>query len=140
MYHDFNYEATLASSLRAQWQLDDVFREDQDLDFTRNFMPESLARSAELTSLNPFEQRILNQISAALATMGVTHAIIAAGHAARPVPVQSSYYMTVLHRISRLFSILSKKSGQSSARRGVRHDGTRAPGVARQRQPGGPKD
>src|SRR5580765_7066577 len=64
MYHDFNYEATLASSLRAQWQLDDVLREDQDLDFTRNFMPESLARTAELTSLNPFEQRILNQISA----------------------------------------------------------------------------
>ena len=64
MYHDFNYEATLASSLRAQWQLDDVLRDDQDLDFSRNFMPESLARTAELTSLNPFEQRILNQISA----------------------------------------------------------------------------
>ena len=26
MYHDFNYEATLASSLRAPWQLDDVLR------------------------------------------------------------------------------------------------------------------
>jgi hypothetical protein len=64
MYHDFNYEATLASSLRAQWQLDDVLREDQDLDFSRNFMPESLARTAAVTSLNPFEQRILNQISA----------------------------------------------------------------------------
>jgi len=64
MYHDFNYEATLASSLRAQWQLDDVLRADQDLDFTRNFMPESLARTAALENLNPFEQRILNQISA----------------------------------------------------------------------------
>jgi len=64
MYHDFNYEATLASSLRAQWQLDDVLREDQALDFSRNFMPESLARTAALGSLNPFEQRILNQISA----------------------------------------------------------------------------
>ena len=64
MYHDFNYEATLASSLRAQWQLDDVLREEQELDFTRNFMPESLARTAEIGSLNPFEQRILNQISA----------------------------------------------------------------------------
>jgi hypothetical protein len=64
MYHDFNYEATLTSSLRAQWQLDDVLREDQDLDFSRNFMPESLARTAAVTSLNPFEQRILNQISA----------------------------------------------------------------------------
>jgi len=64
MYHDFNYEATLASSLRAQWQLDDVLREDQPLDFSRNFMPESLAWTAALGSLNPFEQRILNQISA----------------------------------------------------------------------------
>jgi hypothetical protein len=64
MYHDFNYEATLASSLRAQWQLDDVLRADQELDFSRNFMPESLARTAALDSLNPFEQRILNQISA----------------------------------------------------------------------------
>ena len=64
MYHDFNYEATLASSLRAQWQLDDVLRVDQELDFARNFMPESLARTAAVASLNPFEQRILNQISA----------------------------------------------------------------------------
>src|SRR4029450_3950104 len=64
MYHDFNYEATLASSLRAPWQLDDVLREEQELDFTRNFMPESLARTAAVATLNPFEQRILNQISA----------------------------------------------------------------------------
>ena len=64
MYHDFNYEATLASSLRAQWQLDDVLRVDQELDFSRNFMPESLARTAALDTLNPFEQRLLNQISA----------------------------------------------------------------------------
>jgi len=64
MYHDFNYEATLASSLRAQWQLDDVLRADQDLDFSRNFMPESLARTGAIKSLNAFEQRTLNQISA----------------------------------------------------------------------------
>jgi hypothetical protein len=64
MYHDFNYQATLASSLRAQWQLDDVLRSDQELDFKRKFMPESLARTAAVASLNPFEQRILNQISA----------------------------------------------------------------------------
>ena len=64
MYHDFNYEATLSSSLRAQWQLDDVLREDQELDFSRNFMPESLARTGALSSLNAFEQKVLNQISA----------------------------------------------------------------------------
>ena len=64
MYHDFNYEATLASSLRAQWKLDDVLREDQDLDFSRNFMPESLGRIRAIESLNPFEQRSLNHICA----------------------------------------------------------------------------
>src|SRR5690349_22518316 len=64
MYHDFNYEATLASSLRAQWQLDDVLGANQDLDFGRNFMPESLARTANVPGLNAFEQRALNQISA----------------------------------------------------------------------------
>ena len=64
MYHDFNYEATLASSTRAQWQLDEVLRADQELDFSRNFMPESLARTAVIATLNPFEQRVLNQISA----------------------------------------------------------------------------
>jgi hypothetical protein len=64
MYHDFSYEATLASSLRAQWRLDDVLRADQELDFSRNFLPESLARTAAIDSLNPFEQRVLNQIAA----------------------------------------------------------------------------
>ena len=46
-------EATLASSLRAQWQLDDVLRADQELDFSRNFMPESLARTAALEHAEP---------------------------------------------------------------------------------------
>jgi hypothetical protein len=64
MFHDFNFKATLASSLRAQWELDDVMRADQELDFSRNLMPESLARTAALGSLNAFEQRTLNQISA----------------------------------------------------------------------------
>ncbi|HEX6217858.1 MAG TPA: diiron oxygenase [Sphingomicrobium sp.] len=64
MFHDFTYQATLASSLRGAWELDDVLREDQELDFSRNFLPESLARTAELTSLSPDEQRLLNQIAA----------------------------------------------------------------------------
>src|SRR5256885_15318223 len=64
MYHNFDYEATLVSSLRAQWVLDDVLGANQDLDFSRKFMPESLARTAAVATLNPFEQRTLNQISA----------------------------------------------------------------------------
>ena len=64
MYHDFTYQATLASSLRGAWSLDDVLREDQELDFSRDFLPESLARTAELSSLTADEQRLLNQIAA----------------------------------------------------------------------------
>src|SRR4029078_3604782 len=64
MYHDFNYEGTLVSSLRAQWVLDEVLRVDQELDFSRGFMPESLSRTAAIEALNPFEQRVLNHISA----------------------------------------------------------------------------
>lgn len=64
MYHNFDYQTTLASSLRAQWELDDILREDQDLDFSRNFLPESLARTADLSFLTSAEQLRLNQISA----------------------------------------------------------------------------
>ena len=64
MYHDFNYERTLATSLRAQWMLDDVLEADQELDFRLNFLPESLSRTAAVGSLSPSEQRILNQIVA----------------------------------------------------------------------------
>jgi hypothetical protein len=64
MFHNFDYQATLASSLRAQWQLDEVLRADQELDFTTDFMPESLARTAALDGLSAAEQRVLNHISA----------------------------------------------------------------------------
>ena len=54
----------LASSLRSQWALDDVLRADQELDFSRNFLPESLARTGRIEILSPGERRTLNQISA----------------------------------------------------------------------------
>lgn len=78
MYHDFNYQQTLASSLRGAWELDDVLRADQELDFTLNFMPESLARTAALTQLSAEEQKLLNQISAHqyLAIFGVVEEFI----------------------------------------------------------------
>src|SRR6476659_4714992 len=64
MYHDFTYEAVLASSLRGQWKLDDVLRADQELDFSRNMMPESLACTASVPGLSDDERRTLNQIVA----------------------------------------------------------------------------
>src|SRR5438270_14086896 len=58
------YEATFRASLRAQWDLDSVLDLAQELDFSRNFLPQSLARTDRLASLSPEERRLLNQISA----------------------------------------------------------------------------
>lgn len=62
MYHDFTYPAVLAASPRAAWQLDDVMPEDAELDFGRPFLPEALARTAEMEGLSGDERRLLNQI------------------------------------------------------------------------------
>ena len=59
-----SYETVLATSLKAAWRLEDVFPLGQELDFSRNFLPESLVRTAELVSLTRDEQRALNQINA----------------------------------------------------------------------------
>ena len=65
MYHDYTYKAVLASSLRAQWELDDILAPDQDLDFSRNFMPEALSRTGAAPGLaNDDERRMLNHIVA----------------------------------------------------------------------------
>ena len=64
MYHDFTYERTLASSIKAAWSLDDELRADQELDFSRDMLPQSLSRTAALPMLSPREQRLLNQIAA----------------------------------------------------------------------------
>ena len=58
------YEATFRASLRAQWDLDSVLAPGQELDFSRNFLPQRLARIDELASLDPHERLLLNQISA----------------------------------------------------------------------------
>ena len=65
MYHDYTYKAVLASSLRAQWELDDVLAPEQELDFSRDFMPESLCRSGAAPALaSEDERRKLNHIAA----------------------------------------------------------------------------
>ena len=64
MDQSHSYEATYRASLRAAWDLDAVLEASQDLDFSRNFLPQSLARTDALSSLSKDEQRLLNQISA----------------------------------------------------------------------------
>lgn len=62
MFHDFTYPAILAASARAAWRIEDVIPEDARLDFTRPFMPEALARTADVDGLEAWERVVLNQI------------------------------------------------------------------------------
>ena len=62
MYQNFAYDAVLASSNRAAWQLDDVLPEGAALDFTRPFLPEALARTGAAPGLTEAEKLVLNQI------------------------------------------------------------------------------
>lgn len=58
----YSYEACLAASERVNWRVEDIIGGDKRLDFTKPFMPESLARVAPLGFLNAEERRTLNQI------------------------------------------------------------------------------
>ena len=62
MYHDYNFASVLSASARAAWQIEDVLPEGAALDFSRPFLPESLARTGAAEGLSAREQRVLNQI------------------------------------------------------------------------------
>jgi hypothetical protein len=59
---NYTYQAALEASDKINWRLEDIIGGDKKLDFTRPFMPESLARTEELEFLTPFERLKLNQI------------------------------------------------------------------------------
>ena len=58
----YTYEATLTASQKVDWQIEDLIGGDKQLDFTKPFLPESLARVQALPFLTAREQRLLNQI------------------------------------------------------------------------------
>ena len=60
--HGYSYDGTLAAAQRVNWKIADIIGGDKRLDFTKPFMPESLARVEELSFLSRDEKRILNQI------------------------------------------------------------------------------
>jgi hypothetical protein len=62
MFHDFSYGATLASSIRAAWRIEDVLPEGARLDFNNCFMPEGLARTNAAPGLGDRQRHVLNQI------------------------------------------------------------------------------
>jgi hypothetical protein len=58
----YTYREALAASEKINWLLEDLIGGDKQLDFTKPFMPESLARVERLPFLTPEERRVLNQI------------------------------------------------------------------------------
>ena len=59
---NYNYQETLAASVKANWRIEDIIGGDKRLDFTKPFMPESLARVEALDFLSAEEKILLNQI------------------------------------------------------------------------------
>lgn len=62
MLNTYTYESTLAAQEVIHWRIEDIIGGEKRLDFTKPFMPESLAHTEPLTFLSSDEKRILNQI------------------------------------------------------------------------------
>ena len=62
MNHGYTYQSALASSEAIRWRIDDIIGGSKRLDFSKPFMPETLARVESLTFLNDEEKLTLNQI------------------------------------------------------------------------------
>lgn len=58
----YNYRETLAASVKANWRVEDIIGGDKRLDFTKPFMPDSLARVNSIEFLSDDEKMLLNQI------------------------------------------------------------------------------
>ena len=58
----YTFEAALEASNKIQWRVEDLIGGSKRLDFTKPFMPESLARVEPLDFLSPKERLVLNQI------------------------------------------------------------------------------
>jgi hypothetical protein len=62
MENRYSYQGALETSARINWQIEDIIGGEKRLDFTKPFMPESLAQVGKLKFLSAQEKRILNQI------------------------------------------------------------------------------
>ena len=62
MKNNYSYQGALEASERIGWRVEDIIGGDKRLDFSKPFMPESLAQVSKLSFLSPEQQRTLNQI------------------------------------------------------------------------------
>lgn len=58
----YSFQETLVVSQKVNWRIEDIIGGDKQLDFSKPFMPESLARVAKMDFLNANEKLVLNQI------------------------------------------------------------------------------
>jgi hypothetical protein len=78
MTYQYSFKDCLQRAERITWRVEDLIGGDKKLDFSRPFMPESYARTAELEFLSADEKRTLNQIRghAYLAMFGLVEEFI----------------------------------------------------------------
>src|SRR5687767_7020248 len=62
MFHAFNFADVLAASTRGAWRIEEVLPDNARLDFSRDFLPESLARTQAVEGLSPAQRLTLNHI------------------------------------------------------------------------------
>lgn len=60
--HSYSYESTLADALKVNWRVEDLIGGEKTLDFTKPFLPDSLAGVNAIGCLSPREKLLLNQI------------------------------------------------------------------------------
>jgi hypothetical protein len=58
----YDYRETMAASERVNWSIEDIIGGDKKLDFSKPFLPESLARVSGMDFLSAEEKKVLNQI------------------------------------------------------------------------------
>lgn len=62
MKNNYSYQEALEASERINWRIEDIIGGEKRLDFSKPFLPESLAQVSRLSFLSPEEMRTLNQI------------------------------------------------------------------------------
>ena len=65
MYQQYSYEEVLSAAERFSWRVEDLIGGERQLDFTKPFLPNSLAHTEAMSWLTPEQRRIANQIRGA---------------------------------------------------------------------------
>src|ERR1051325_5303736 len=62
MHQRYSFEEVLSASERFSWRVEDLIGGERRLEFSKPFLPESLARTQQLNFLTPEERTVANQI------------------------------------------------------------------------------